>query len=62
MVMVCPHCKKQFTVYRGLLVDYVYKFAGYYYCSYSCWRYNGGDNGYSSRPKHIKNVIITKKD
>ncbi len=50
MKMICPHCQTEFYVTKGLLKDYVYKVAlpfNYkmkftYFCSYSCWRANGG--------------------
>lgn len=48
--MICPHCKSEFFVARGLQRDYVYKINkpfNYlmkmtYFCSYTCWRANGG--------------------
>lgn len=50
MKMICPHCQTEFYVVRGLLRDYVYKINkpfNYkskmtYFCSYTCWRANGG--------------------
>ena len=50
MKMICPHCQTEFYVTRGLLKDYVYKINKpydynmrmTYFCSYSCWRANGG--------------------
>ena len=50
MKMICPHCQTEFYVVRGLLRDYVYKINkpfSYkskmtYFCSYTCWRANGG--------------------
>jgi hypothetical protein len=50
MKMICPHCNSEFYVARGLLREYVYKcMIPYrygkmltYFCSYNCWRANGG--------------------
>ena len=52
MKMICPHCNQEFEVTRGLLREYVYKINkpyNYkmkmtYFCSYTCWRANGGGN------------------
>lgn len=50
MKMICPHCNQEFYVTRGLLNEYVYKInvpfnykmKRTYFCSYNCWRANGG--------------------
>lgn len=42
--MKCPHCKTEFEVVKGLMREYVYKIGKKYYCSYPCWRANGGGN------------------
>lgn len=59
MKFICPHCHSEFYLLRGLLLDYVYKIKKplnpetrrskdirkkmTYYCSYTCWRAQGGD-------------------
>lgn len=52
MIITCPHCNNQFNVVKGLLKEYTYKINGVYFCSYKCWRANGGGKGAST-----KNVI-----
>lgn len=51
MKLICPHCNSEFYVEKGLLRDYVYKiaipgknykFSMRYFCSYTCWRAEGG--------------------
>lgn len=50
MKFICPQCLKDFNLIRGLLKDYVYKINKpynkeiklTYFCSYKCWRANGG--------------------
>lgn len=49
MKMICPHCKAEFYVTRGLIKEYVYKIIkpksklmAIYFCSYNCWRAEGG--------------------
>ena len=43
MRMICPHCKEQFLISRGIMKDYVYKIGNKYFCSYTCWRAKGGN-------------------
>lgn len=63
MIMKCPHCKNEFIVYRGLMREYVYRYNGYYYCSYTCWRANGGGNGekFYRSYKYPKNEILEQE-
>jgi len=63
MIMKCPHCDETFITYRGLLKEYVYKVNGYYYCSYTCWRANGGGTGKRNRSRTpVKNKIIEEDE
>lgn len=45
----CPICKKEF-LHNPMSIYKLQKGKGYrWYCGYTCWRKDGGDNG---KPKH----------
>lgn len=53
--MKCPECGKNFIP----APLHIYKMNGEVYCSYTCWRKNGGDSGQNfeiiEKPNKIEN-------